>query len=52
MSGIDGIRILKGLYPDLVLLMLTVYDDDERILMPFVRRHRLFVEKDTAQQTA
>jgi DNA-binding NarL/FixJ family response regulator len=31
MSGIEGIRILKDLYPDLLLLMLTVYDDDERI---------------------
>ena len=31
MSGIEGIRILKELYPDLLLLMLTVYDDDERI---------------------
>jgi DNA-binding NarL/FixJ family response regulator len=31
MSGIDGIRILKERHPDLVILMLTVYDDDERI---------------------
>lgn len=31
MSGIDGIEILKGRYPDLSLLMLTVYNDDERI---------------------
>ena len=31
MSGIEGIRILKKRYPDLLLLMLTVYDDDERI---------------------
>jgi DNA-binding NarL/FixJ family response regulator len=31
MSGIDGIRILRERYPDLLLLMLTVYDDDERI---------------------
>src|SRR6478672_4307522 len=31
MSGIEGIRILKQRYPDLTLLMLTVYDDDERI---------------------
>jgi DNA-binding NarL/FixJ family response regulator len=31
MSGIEGIRILKERYPDLILLMLTVYDDDERI---------------------
>ena len=31
MSGIEGIKILKGRYPDLLILMLTVYDDDERI---------------------
>jgi hypothetical protein len=31
MSGIEGIRILKERYPALLLLMLTVYDDDERI---------------------
>ena len=31
MSGIEGIRILKQRYPDLLLLMLTIYDDDERI---------------------
>jgi DNA-binding NarL/FixJ family response regulator len=31
MSGIDGIRLLKKSYPDLLLLMLTVYDDDKRI---------------------
>jgi len=31
MSGIEGIRILKERYPSLLLLMLSVYDDDERI---------------------
>jgi len=31
MNGIDGIRILKERHPDLLILMLTVYDDDERI---------------------
>ncbi|HBB95279.1 MAG TPA: DNA-binding response regulator [Blastocatellia bacterium] len=31
MSGIEGISILKARYPDLLILMLTVYDDDERI---------------------
>jgi DNA-binding NarL/FixJ family response regulator len=31
MSGIEGIRILKSRYPNLSLLMLTVYDDDDRI---------------------
>jgi DNA-binding NarL/FixJ family response regulator len=31
MSGIEGIKILRERYPDLQILMLTVYDDDERI---------------------
>lgn len=31
MSGIEGIRILKDRYPDLVILVLTVYDDNEKI---------------------
>jgi len=31
MSGIEGIRILKEQHPTLPLLVLTVYDDDDRI---------------------
>lgn len=31
MSGIEGIKILKEQYPDLVILVLTVYDDNEKI---------------------
>jgi DNA-binding NarL/FixJ family response regulator len=31
MNGIEGIRRLKERYPSLVVLMLSVYDDDERI---------------------
>ncbi len=31
MSGIEGIRLLKESYPEILLLMLTVYDDDEMI---------------------
>ena len=31
MSGIEGIKILKEKYPELTVLMLSVYDDDERI---------------------
>jgi DNA-binding NarL/FixJ family response regulator len=31
MSGIEGVRILKERSPNLLLLMLTIYDDDERI---------------------
>jgi len=30
-SGIEGIRLLKQKYPGLPVLMLTVYNDDERI---------------------
>lgn len=31
MNGIEGIKILKELYPQLTILMLSVYEDDERI---------------------
>ncbi len=31
MSGIEGIRILKERYPAMFILMITIYDDDERI---------------------
>jgi DNA-binding NarL/FixJ family response regulator len=31
MDGIQGIKILKEKYPKMLILMLTVYDDDERI---------------------
>ncbi len=31
MSGIEGIRILKERHPNLLVLMLTIHDDDERI---------------------
>jgi DNA-binding NarL/FixJ family response regulator len=31
MSGIEGAKILKEKYPQMLILMLTVYDDDERI---------------------
>jgi DNA-binding NarL/FixJ family response regulator len=31
MDGIEGIRILKERHPDLLALILSVYDDDERI---------------------
>jgi DNA-binding NarL/FixJ family response regulator len=31
MSGTEGIRILKQRHPDLVIVMLTVYEDDDRI---------------------
>ena len=31
MSGLEGMRLLRTQYPRMLLLMLTVYDDDERI---------------------
>ncbi len=31
MSGIEGVRILKERHPRLLILMLTIYDDDERV---------------------
>lgn len=31
MSGIEGIRLLKERYPKMQILMLTVYEDDDRI---------------------
>jgi DNA-binding NarL/FixJ family response regulator len=31
MDGIQGIKIIKQRYPNILILMLTVYDDDERI---------------------
>jgi DNA-binding NarL/FixJ family response regulator len=31
MSGIEGLRLLRARHPALPLVMLTVYDDDERI---------------------
>ncbi len=31
MSGIQGIRLIKERYPEMQVLMLTVYDDDDRI---------------------
>jgi DNA-binding NarL/FixJ family response regulator len=31
MSGIEGVRVLHERYPQLALLVLTIYEDDERI---------------------
>lgn len=31
MNGIEGVRILKEQFPQMTVLMLTVYEDDERI---------------------
>lgn len=32
MNGLDGMKILKEQYPELLVIMLTVYDDNERIV--------------------
>ena len=32
MNGIEGVRILKEKYPNLLVLMLSVYDDNDRII--------------------
>ena len=46
-DGISGITILKERYPELLILMLTVYDDNERIFDALLRRRvRLLVEED------
>jgi DNA-binding NarL/FixJ family response regulator len=47
MSGIEGIRLLKERHPDLVLLMLTVYDDDERIFEALCAGARGYLLKKT-----
>jgi DNA-binding NarL/FixJ family response regulator len=31
MNGIDGVRVLKQRHPELLIVMSTVYDDDERV---------------------
>ncbi len=31
MDGIEGIKLLKEKFPDLLVIMLSIYDDDERI---------------------
>lgn len=47
MSGIEGIRRLKQSHPDLVLLMLTVYDDDDRIFDALCAGARGYLLKKT-----
>ncbi len=32
MSGIEGIKILKELYPSLTIIILTVFEDEDKIL--------------------
>jgi DNA-binding NarL/FixJ family response regulator len=48
MSGIEGVRRLKVAYPDLQVLMLTIYDDDERIFEAMCAGACGYVLKKTA----
>jgi len=47
MSCIDGIRLLKERYPKLLMLTLTVYDDDERIFEAVCARAAGYLQKKT-----
>jgi DNA-binding NarL/FixJ family response regulator len=47
MSGTKGIRILKGLHPDVPILALTVYDDDEEIFDALCAGASGYLLKDT-----
>lgn len=48
MNGIDGMKILKARYPDLLTIMLTVYDDDERIVEAICAGASGYLLKNTA----
>lgn len=47
MSGIEGIRILKQRYPDLPIVALTVYDDEEGIFDALCAGASGYLLKDT-----
>src|SRR5262245_5454386 len=46
-SGIEGIQILKERYPDLLMIVLTVYDDDRRIFDALCAGARGYLLKKT-----
>ena len=46
-SGIDGIRVLKEKYSDLVMIVLSVYDDDRRIFDALCAGARGYLLKKT-----
>jgi len=46
-SGIEGIRILKEKHPDLLMIVLTVYDDDQRIFDALCAGARGYLLKKT-----
>jgi DNA-binding NarL/FixJ family response regulator len=48
MSGIDGIRILRDQHPDLILIVLTVYEEDRRIFDALCAGANGYLVKKTA----
>jgi DNA-binding NarL/FixJ family response regulator len=51
MSGIEGVKILKERFPQILLLMLTVYDDDDRIFDALCAGASGYLLKKTAPAT-
>lgn len=47
MSGIEGVRELRTRYPDLPILMLTVYGDDEHVFEAICAGAKGYLLKDT-----
>ena len=47
MTGIEGIRILKEKHPDLLMIVLTIYDDDQRIFDALCAGARGYLVKTT-----
>ncbi len=53
MTGIEGIRILKQRVPDVLFLILSSYDDDQRVFAAMCAGARGYLlEKDTARAVA
>ena len=50
-SGIEGIRILKDRWPDLLMITLTVYEDDQKIFDALCGRVGLFTQTNSSRQT-
>jgi DNA-binding NarL/FixJ family response regulator len=48
MDGVEGMRLLKERYPEMTLLMLTVYEDDERIFAALCAGASGYLLKKTA----
>jgi DNA-binding NarL/FixJ family response regulator len=48
LNGIEGVKILRGLYPAMAPIMLTVYNDDERVFRAICAGARGYLLKNTA----